>query len=59
MSQVKLSELLLVILLTDSTFEIHARLVIKPTGPWSDEVRNLGGEGLGVLQMRPRTKVYT
>ena len=45
-------------LLTDSTFEIHARLVINTTGPWSDEVRNLGGEGSGVLQMRPTKGVH-
>lgn len=45
-------------LLTDSTFEIRARLVINTTGPWSDEVRNLGGEGSGVLQMRPTKGVH-
>ena len=45
-------------LLTDNTFEIRARLVINTTGPWSDEVRNLGGEGSGILQMRP-TKGFT
>lgn len=45
-------------LLTDSTFEIRARLVINTTGPWSDEVRNLGGEGSGILQMRPTKGVH-
>ena len=45
-------------LLTDTTFEIRARLVINTTGPWSDEVRNLGGEGSGVLQMRPTKGVH-
>ncbi|MFS1663102.1 type 1 glycerol-3-phosphate oxidase [Streptococcus sp. zg-JUN1979] len=45
-------------LLTDETFEIRARLVINTTGPWSDEVRNLGGEGSGVLQMRPTKGVH-
>ncbi len=45
-------------LLTDRTFEIRARLVINTTGPWSDEVRNLGGEGSGVLQMRPTKGVH-
>ncbi|MBF0777655.1 type 1 glycerol-3-phosphate oxidase [Streptococcus cuniculi] len=45
-------------LLTDSTFEIRARLVINTTGPWSDEVRNLGGEGSGLLQMRPTKGVH-
>ena len=45
-------------LLTDNTFEIRARLVINTTGPWSDEVRNLGGEGSGILQMRPTKGVH-
>lgn len=45
-------------LLTDSHFEIRARLVINTTGPWSDEVRNLGGEGSGLLQMRPTKGVH-
>ena len=45
-------------LLTDSTFEIRALLVINTTGPWSDEVRNLGGEGSGILQMRPTKGVH-
>ena len=45
-------------LLTDSTFEIRARLVINTTGPWSNEVRNLGGEGSGILQMRPTKGVH-
>ena len=45
-------------LLTYSTFEIRARLVINTTGPWSDEVRNLGGEGSGILQMRPTKGVH-
>ena len=45
-------------LLTDNTFEIRARLFINTTGPWSDEVRNLGGEGSGILQMRPTKGVH-
>ncbi|MER0123411.1 type 1 glycerol-3-phosphate oxidase [Streptococcus sp. ZJ93] len=45
-------------LLTDTSFEIRARLVINTTGPWSDEVRNLGGEGSGVFQMRPTKGVH-
>lgn len=45
-------------LLTNTTFNIHARLVINTAGPWSDEVRNLGGEGSGLLQMRPTKGVH-
>lgn len=45
-------------LLTDDTFDIKARLVINTAGPWSDEVRNLGGEGSGVYQMRPTKGVH-
>lgn len=45
-------------LLTDETFDIKARLVINTAGPWSDEVRNLGGEGSGIYQMRPTKGVH-
>lgn len=45
-------------LLTDTSFDIRARLIINTTGPWSDEVRNLGGQGSGVLQMRPTKGVH-
>ncbi len=30
--------------LTDSTFDVRAKLVVNATGPWSDEVRALAGE---------------
>lgn len=45
-------------LLTGTTFDIHARLVINTTGPWSDDVRNLGGKGSGIRQMRPTKGVH-
>ncbi|MCQ7056899.1 FAD-dependent oxidoreductase, partial [Clostridioides difficile] len=45
-------------LLTGASFEIHARIVINTTGPWSDTIRKMDHTEKYQSQMRPTKGVH-
>jgi alpha-glycerophosphate oxidase len=45
-------------LITGETFDVHAKVIINATGPWSDKLRNLDTKVAAVSHMRPTKGVH-